>query len=59
MTKEEAIKRFKEEVMPYIRKEYGKDDKTVVEQAWNDWTDALQKEGEITAHQYSTWVHPF
>jgi len=28
-------------------------------QAWNDHVDALQKGGEVTEHQATTWIRPF
>ena len=29
------------------------------QQYWNDYTDMLCKEGQITQHQYNTWSNPF
>lgn len=26
---------------------------------WNDYTDYLCKDGQITDHQYNTWTNPF
>lgn len=54
MTKEEAITFFNKHIRPSIPE----DDKPMLKQAWNDWTDALCKEGKITPKQYSSWVHP-
>lgn len=59
MKKEQAIKLFKEEILPIIIKEYGKDDKPAISEAWNNFTDALCKDGEITQHQYNIWTNPF
>lgn len=59
MTKKEAVAEFKADILPHVIKQYGKNDKPAIEQAWNDWTDALCKNGRITQHQYDTWVHPF
>ncbi|KKN58900.1 hypothetical protein LCGC14_0547020 [marine sediment metagenome] len=33
-------------------------DKPMRSEAWNDFTDALCKEGRITMKQYETWTHP-
>lgn len=55
MNKQTAIKEFKDFVLPHLPKK----DKPALDQAWNDWTDALCKEGEITSKQYETWVNPF
>lgn len=59
MTKAEAVREFKEEVLPYVVAQYGKDDRPAIREAWNDWTDMLQKDGRISAKQYNTWVGPF
>jgi len=59
MTKWEAVKIFKAEVLPEIDAQYGKDDIPAKRTAWNNWTDALCKEGRITAKQYDEWVGPF
>ena len=59
MTKHEALKLFKEEVLPSIIKQYGNNDKHAKIQGWNDWTDFLCKNYQITSSQYSCWVNPF
>jgi hypothetical protein len=59
MTKKEAVKYFRQFILPEVIKQYGRDDKIAIREEWNNWTDALCKEGTITDHQYSTWVHPF
>ena len=61
LTKREAEARFREEIMPGIRDAYEQDgipDYPGRSEAWNDWTDALCKDREITSHQYDTWTHP-
>ncbi len=55
MTKKEAFALFKEQYPTLLDGH----DKPARDQAWNDFTDALCKEGEITAKQYATWTHPF
>lgn len=59
MTKVEALAAFKEQILPQVQKQYGKDDKPAVREAWNDYTDALCKYGDITPEQYHTWTNPF
>ena len=59
MTKAEAKREFEAEVLPYVVKQYGPGDKGAVAEAWNDWTDALHKDGRITRKQYDTWTHPY
>jgi len=51
MTKKQALEQFKE---------FGiKSDKTALREAWNNYTDALSKNREITRKQYDTWTNPF
>ena len=60
MTKAEAIKLFR-----YIYKiksiqlGYRKGDEVAKRTEWNDFTDALCKDGLITTNQYNNWSHPF
>lgn len=61
MTKEEAVAEFKEYVLPGIQAQYeqdGRPDWPARQQAWNDFTDMLQKDRRITMRQYETWTHP-
>lgn len=61
MTKQEAVRIFKRHDMAFIRERYEKDgvpDWPARRDAWNDFTDYLQREGKITMRQYETWTHP-
>jgi hypothetical protein len=58
MTKSEAIEEFKADVLPVVVAKYGTGDKPALAEAWNNWTDALCKEGRITLWQYENWTHP-
>jgi ABC-type amino acid transport substrate-binding protein len=58
MTKVQALRRFRREVAPGVVARYGKRDKPACREAWNDWTDGLHKDGQITARQYDTWLGP-
>jgi hypothetical protein len=61
MTKAEAVAEFKECVMPYVREQYEQDgrmDRVARREAWNDFTDMLCKDRQITSRQYDTWTHP-
>lgn len=53
-TKAQAIREFREEILPLLPK----GDKPAMREAWNNWTDALCKDGVISSHQYETWVGP-
>lgn len=57
MTKNEAVKNFKETYSDFIKK--NKKDKIAIKTAWNDYTDFLLKGGNITQKQYDTWTQPF
>ena len=62
MTKEEALQYFREYILPVIKETYeqnGKPDIVARREAWNNFTDALCKDGEITPRQYETWTGPF
>ena len=54
MTKKQAIKLFNE----VFGDSFG-DDIVAKRTAWNDFTDSLMKDGEITETQYDTWTQPF
>ena len=61
MNKNQAIREFKEFEMPYIRETYEQDgipDWTARREAWNNFTDMLCKNNQITSEQYETWDHP-
>lgn len=58
MTKVQALRRFRREVAPGVIARYGRHDKPACREAWNNWTDQLQKSGEITPRQYDTWLGP-
>ena len=58
MTREEAIIQFREYVLPFVQAEHEKDgvpDWTARREAWNNWTDGLCKDGEISDWQYENW----
>lgn len=62
MTKKEALAEFKENIMPVIRERYEQDgvpDGPARCEAWNNFTDALQKDGRITRYQCDNWTNPF
>ena len=59
MTKADALTAFHEKVFPLAVKTYGKDDRPTIREAWNDYTDVLIQNGQITLVEYETWVGPF
>ena len=54
LTKKEVERMFKEEVYPSLNKS----DKPMIREAWNDFTDMLCKDGQISDNQYNTWSTP-
>jgi hypothetical protein len=56
--KAQAVQLFNELHKRFIIDTYGKNDKPAMRMAWNDYTDALCKNGEITEHQFRTWASP-
>jgi hypothetical protein len=58
MTKALALKQFKQEIAPGVIAKYGRRDAPACREAWNNWTDGLQKDGQITRRQYDTWTGP-
>ena len=56
MTKVEAVKMFRE-----LYKRWGgrRADPIAKRTEWNDFTDALCKQGLITTNQYINWHQPF
>ena len=58
ISSEEALsQRFDEEVAPAVIQQYGRDDQDAIDQAFNDWTDGLCKEGEIHTEQYMKYQY--
>ena len=58
ITWDQACIRFEEEVLPYVRLAFehdGTPDWPARREAWNNWTDALCKDGEISDWQYYHW----
>jgi hypothetical protein len=51
MTLREARKFFKDEIAPKLPDQ----GRATLDTAFNDWTDSLAKNGEITERQYNTW----
>lgn len=57
----EAVARFENEEIPWIREQYEQDgeiDYVARCTVWNDWTDMLCKNNEISDWQYENWDHP-
>ena len=60
MTKRQAIKLFRFIYkIKAIENGYRRGDEVAKRTEWNDYTDALCKDGLITSKQYDTWDQPF
>ncbi len=59
MTKNQAVADFRMYILPGVVKWFGANDKVAIRTAWNDWTDSLYKNNQITMKQYETWTSPF
>lgn len=53
----ELSKRFDEEVLPSVIAEYGEDDEPALNEAFNNWTDMLCKDGELHDVQYNEYCY--
>lgn len=55
MKKKQAADNFENFILPRLPAL----DKPALREAWNNYTDALCKDGDITQFQYDTWTNPF
>ena len=58
MTFSQACADFNFIVMPFVREQYEQDgipDWPARREAWNNWTDSLCKDGQISEWQYMNW----
>jgi hypothetical protein len=61
VTKSNAEKLFRLEILPLLRKRYdrkGHIDCAARRTAWNDYVDGLQKDGAISESQARRWTQP-
>lgn len=54
LTKREVESHFRHHVLPPM----GVKDGPAVREVWNDYIDALHRDGQITSHQADTWSQP-
>lgn len=48
---------FDEEIAPLVVEKYGESDTCAMDEAFNDWTDGLCKDGVIHPEQYNTYTY--
>ena len=61
MTWAQACECFESEILPLVRDQHEQDgipDWPARREAWNNWTDSLCKERQISDWQYENWDHP-
>ena len=59
MTWEQACEQFASEILPHMQTIYEQDgvpDWPARREAWNNWTDSLCKNGQISDWQYENWA---
>ena len=59
MNFEQAKADFEEHYKPHLVAEYGPDDTVAFSEGWNNYTDSLCENGQITQHAYDTWGNPY
>ena len=57
MTDRELLQTFMDAIAPAVVEQYGAD-QVALGEAFNDWTDSLQRDGQITARQYNEVCMP-
>lgn len=64
LTRQQAIEQFEEHFLPEIKKveiSQGQVDTKDIPlrcESWNNWTDSLCKDNQISDWQYENWTHP-
>lgn len=48
---------FDEQIAPSVIAQYGEDDEPAMNEAFNNWTDSLCKDGEIHEEQYRLYCY--
>jgi len=61
MTHDQAVDYFNAEILPTIKEHYEQDgvpDLPARREEWNNWTDSLCKDEQISDWQYDNWTQP-
>jgi hypothetical protein len=53
----ELSEKFDEEIAPLVIEQYGEDDQPAINEAFNNWTDSLCKEGLLHDEQYDKYCY--
>lgn len=52
MNIKDAFESWKSEIKPHVIAQYGADDECALSESWNDYTDSLNKDGDLSDLQY-------
>ncbi len=61
MTWDQAVEHFNESILPQVQEEFEQDgikDLPARREVWNNWTDSLCKNEQISDWQYDNWPQP-
>ena len=61
ITFDQACEIFREDILPFVIERYESDgikDGPARRETWNDWTDSLCKNRQISDWQYANWSQP-
>ena len=56
-SEQELSDRFDDEIAPLIIDQYGEGDEPAMDEAFNDWSDSLCKDGELHELQYNQYCY--
>jgi hypothetical protein len=54
---EELSEMFDRDIAPLVIEQYGEDDQPAMNEAFNNWSDGLTKDGQLHPLQYDTYVY--
>lgn len=58
LTKQQAILKYKYEILPSVVKEYGPDDQETIEMTWDVYLKTLYIDYLIGEYSMKTWTYP-
>ena len=56
-SEKELSERFDEEIAPLVIEQYGENDEPAMNEAFNNWSDSLCKDGKIHEEQYNKYEY--
>lgn len=56
-SEQELSDRFDRDILPSVIEQYSEDDSVAINEAFNDWSDALCKDGELHEEQYNNYCY--